>query len=180
MTILVENSARVILKGVTGPQRMWRSGPIVRGTKALAAAALLALAACVESAPSEADVARALPPVTMDSAMAAFQRVCVASKPDFATARARQASLASPGAYVFETDTLSNGAPVCTMRARLPAGQDAFRELQRRYGPARGPAGSLLTVFNGYPGGQLVFMHGIRGGAGEGTFQVGLVSGQTF
>ncbi|MEM7719934.1 MAG: hypothetical protein AAF222_12095 [Pseudomonadota bacterium] len=147
--------------------------------KWLSIAAVIMLAGCASSSgPSESEKVRNLPAVSFASAMTAFQRVCAASRPNFTDAEARTAQLASPSAYIFTVDRLSNGSPVCTMRARLPEGTDAFFELQERYGRARFPLNApLLQVFDGYPNGQLVFMGGIKGGAGEGTFQVGLTTG---
>ena len=54
---------------------------------------------------------------------------------------------------------------------RLPGGHiGRVNELRRRYGNAK--SAGLLAQFNGYPGGPLLFIEGVRNGAGEGTFQV--------
>lgn len=146
--------------------------------KAILCVSLLALSACEPSTPSRADTVRGLPAVSMDTALSAFTRVCAASKPSFSRAKELQATLTNPDAFIFDASKLRDGTPVCSMRARLPADQNAFQELQRRYGKAQS-TGGLLTVFNGYSGGQLIFMSGIKNGAGEGTFQIGLMSGRS-
>ncbi|WP_170415031.1 hypothetical protein [Ruegeria atlantica] len=126
--------------------------------------ALIGLAGC-DAPPSRADQVRALPAVTMDTALNAFKQVCENGGGD-----------PTGGAVSFERQTLSNGKMLCSMRARPAPGTDAYTVLQQRYGNATRIPGSILQQFTGYPNGPLIYIPGIGNGAGEGTFQIGVTS----
>jgi hypothetical protein len=97
----------------------------------------------------------------MDRSLALSRAYCVEGKAD-----------TSNGAVMLGRSTAHDGTPLCTMRARSPAGVDEFAELRRRYGDAR--RSGLVIGFPGYPGGPLLFKEGVRNGAGEGTYQVAI------
>ena len=123
--------------------------------------ALTVLSACGAPAPNKADQIRALPAMPMERSLAFFRAFCVNGGPD-----------TSGGTVILERSTQRNGAPFCSMRSRAPKGVDEFAELRRRYGNAK--SAGLLTQFSGYPGGPLLFIEGVRNGAGEGTYQVAI------
>ena len=131
-------------------------------TKAFAGtlAACATLTACGPSAPTEVEKVQALPAIPMSEALAHFERVCVRNGAD-----------ASGGDVIFSRKAGQSGS-TCSMRSRAPAGVDEFSELRRRYGNARNSG--LLTLFPGYPHGTLIFLQGIKNGAGEGTFQIAI------
>ncbi|MEL6205916.1 MAG: hypothetical protein AAFR47_11475 [Pseudomonadota bacterium] len=140
--------------------------------RAAALLAILALAAC-DAPPSEADRVRSLPAVPLEQSLSAFRQVCVGTAPSFAGAEARAAARPDAAAYIFTVADVG-GRPACSMRARAPAGTDVFQSLNARYGPARASNTGIITQFITYPGRPLLFLGGVRGGAGEGTFQVGI------
>ncbi len=135
-------------------------------TQTLLGLSLIAnLGACAGKSSIKADSIRALPEVSMDQALSAFEQVCIHNGKD-----------PTNGAVLFKRGTLINGISLCTMRARPPADVDALQDLKNRFGTAQQIPDSIITQFPDYPNRPLIYMSGAKGGADEGTFQIGVES----
>ena len=146
-----------------------------------------ALAGCVDSGSPDMGVN---PAVSTQTAAAAFESICLASKPDFATAPALMKArgfVAAPDkeGYVWhssqrmavEVSKLSNGMPACVIRAVVPQAEQPAVSLVAMYGPMRQSPVSGLFYFEGKHG--KVFFgppYPSRGGDTQ-SFEIGIIPG---
>ena len=158
-----------------------------KGIVTLAFVASCALAGCVDSGSADMGVKSA---VSTKAAAAAFESICVASKPDFAKAPALMKArgfVAEPDkdGYVWhssqrmavEVSKLSNGMPACVVRAVVPQAEQPAVSLVSMYGPMRQSPVSGLFYFEGKHG--KVFFgppYASRGGDTQ-SFEVGIIPG---
>ncbi|WP_342076665.1 hypothetical protein [Yoonia sp. SS1-5] len=128
---------------------------------------LVALAACGPQPKSEAMTVLTLPSTPLDAGLAEFEAVCLDGKAD------------NPDdAFLFKIDSRTDGTTLCSMRARAPKNVDVRGTLQQRYGaPQRAGLAGIVSVFTGYPRGELLHQTGIGNSAGEGTYQLAIISG---
>ena len=141
-----------------------RLAPKLTKCAALMATTLVVTACGSSSTPSQAEVIRGLPVTSLDAGLQEFEAVCLGGKAD------------NPDdPFLFSSDRTSQGKTICTMRARAPENVDVFQTLQQRYGPAR--SAGLASRLTNYPRGELFYQQGIVNGAGEGTYQLGIIRG---
>ena len=158
-----------------------------KGIVTVAFLAPFALAGCVDSGSPDMGVN---PAVSTQTAAAAFESICLASKPDFATAPALMKArgfVAAPDkeGYVWhssqrmavEVSKLSNGMPACVIRAVVPQAEQPAVSLVAMYGPMRQSPVSGLFYFEGKHG-QVFFgpPYPSRGGDTQ-SFEIGIIPG---
>lgn len=153
----------------------------------VAALVLVALGGCVESgAPDTGRTALA----STQSAAAAFEAICLASKPSFASAPALMqargfAASADRNGYVWhgeerlavKVSNLSNGTPSCVIRAEVPQGDAPAVSLSARYGAMReAPVGGLF-YFEGKRGKVFYGPPYTLPGRATQSFEIGIIPG---